>query len=179
MNDDTPNGRMPWTDERLAIFRLALSSGIGPCRYQQLRKQFGSPQDCLAGLAGMRRKDVRIASVADAEATIAAANNAGAEIMLRSDGIYPERLAQTARAPLALYYKGEASRLGDPWLVLSAPAMHPLPLAALLRRSPRIYRQQALASFLASRAASTQPPIVAHCKDFRLALSPAVSMWCR
>jgi DNA processing protein len=61
----------------------------------------------------MRRKDVSIASLFDAESTIAAANNAGAEIMLRSDDIYPERLAQTARPPLLLYYKGDASRLDD------------------------------------------------------------------
>lgn len=100
-----------WTPKRLAIFRLALSSGIGPCRYAQLLAQFGEPVAALAGLADMRRKDVRVASLKDAEAAITKAAKAGADILLRGDDLYPFRLAETARPPLALYTMGDQAIL--------------------------------------------------------------------
>ena len=81
---------------------MALSSGIGPCRYAQLLEQFGEPIAALAGLADMRRKDVRVASLKDAEAAIAKAATAGADILLRGDDASPFRLAETARPPLPL-----------------------------------------------------------------------------
>lgn len=96
-----------WSEDRLAAFRLALSSGIGPCRYAQLTDQFGAPAAALAGLADMHRKDVRIASAKDAETAIAKAEAIGADILLRGDNAYPFRLAETARPPLALYTMGD------------------------------------------------------------------------
>ena len=90
---------------------MALSSGIGPCRYAQLLEQFGEPIAALAGLADMRRKDVRVASLKDAEAAIAKAATAGADILLRGDDAYPFRLAETARPPLLLYIMGDQELL--------------------------------------------------------------------
>ncbi len=105
--------RTAWTAQRFAVFRLALSSGIGPCRFAQLLDQFGDPIAALAGLTDMRRKDVRIASHKDAEAAIAKAKAVGADILLRGDEAYPFRLAETARPPLALYNIGDQAILNQ------------------------------------------------------------------
>lgn len=69
-------------------------------------EQFGKPVSALAGLAEMRRKDVRTASVKDAEAAIAKADAVSADILLRGDEAYPFQLAETARPPLALHTTG-------------------------------------------------------------------------
>lgn len=102
-----------WTKERLAILRIALSGGVGPCRYAQLRKSHPTGVDALAALIHMRRKDVRVATEADVERTIEAAARAGADILLRGDPEYPERLAETSRPPIMLHVKGDATRLKD------------------------------------------------------------------
>lgn len=107
----TRKSNIAWTPERIAIYRLALSGGIGPCRYAQLRKRFGSAADALDGLKDMRRKDVRIASDRDVETAIAAADAAGAGVILKEDAAYPRRLAEISRPPLALYAKGDPGRL--------------------------------------------------------------------
>lgn len=90
---------------------MALSSGIGPCRYAQLLEQFGEPIAALAGLADMHRKDVRVASRKNAETAIAKAASAGADSLLRGDDAYPFRLAGTARPPLLLYPMGDQAFL--------------------------------------------------------------------
>lgn len=100
-----------WPADRRATLRLALSQGVGPCRFAQLRERFGPPTDALAGLMEMRRKDVRVASDADAEHALAAAAGAGARLILRGDADYPTRLAETARPPLLLHVIGDIDRL--------------------------------------------------------------------
>lgn len=61
----------------------------------------------------MRRKDVRVASDADAEQALAAAQNAGARLILRGDADYPTRLAETARPPLLMHVIGDVDRLEE------------------------------------------------------------------
>ena len=81
----------------LATFRLALRSGLRLCRYAQLLKQFGGSIAALVGLSGLRRRDLRIASLKDAETAIANAVTAGADILLHGDDAIPFRLAEKAR----------------------------------------------------------------------------------
>ena len=95
----------------MAMLRLALSGGLGPCRFAQLSERFGAPADALAGLIEMRRKDVRVATERDAEKTLASAKNIGAEVLLRGDAGYPDHLAQIARPPLMLFSIGDQTLL--------------------------------------------------------------------
>lgn len=108
---DTSKRRSDWTPGRLATLRLGLSGGIGPCRYAQLLDKFRNPEAALAGLIAMRRKDIAVATPADAAAAIKAAAQVGAGIVVRGDGDYPKSLAATARPPIFLYYSGALDRL--------------------------------------------------------------------
>ena len=100
VKENTLIGSATWTPERTAIYRLALSGGIGPCRYAQLRERFGSATDALAGLRDMRRKDVRSATDRDVETAVKAAADADARIVLAGDAAYPQRLAEISRPPM-------------------------------------------------------------------------------
>lgn len=94
------------------MLRLALSGGVGPCRFLQLMERFGEPAAALDGLIDMRRRDVTVASVADAARAIEAAAAVGARLLLHGDADYPARLAAIARPPLMLHAIGDAGRLG-------------------------------------------------------------------
>ena len=99
------------TAYRRATLRLALSGGVGSCRFAQLTERFGPPTDALAGLIEMRRKDVRVATEEDAEQALQAADQAGARIILKGDQDYPKRLAEISRPPLLLHCIGDAAKL--------------------------------------------------------------------
>jgi hypothetical protein len=126
----------------------------------------------------MRRKDVSIASLFDAESTIAAANNAGAEIMLRSDDIYPERLAQTARPPLLLYYKGDASRLDDRLVGIVGARNASLAARPFAEEIAADLSTAGIGIVSGLARGIDAAPIGAQCKDFRLALWLAALMPC-
>jgi len=103
----SPGSDRSWNEDRIATLRLALSAGVGPCRFAQLLDRWKAPSEALNGLADMRRKDIRVASAAEAEAAIAAADGVGAAIVLFGDPDYPARLAEISRPPIALHIKGE------------------------------------------------------------------------
>lgn len=113
MKNNTRKSHIEWSSARLATLRLALSQGVGPCRYAQLRAEFGDPEAALSGLHEMRRKDVRIATENAVDAAIDAANAFGAEIVLQDDAAYPSRLKEIARPPIALYAVGDLGRLDE------------------------------------------------------------------
>lgn len=118
MIENTTKSYGDWPADRRAALRLALSQGIGPCRYAQLLRRFGPPAEALAGLADMRRKDVALATDADAEAAATAAARAGAALILRGDAAYPRRLAEIGRPPLLLHVQGDLERIDRPMIAI-------------------------------------------------------------
>lgn len=111
MNEDTRISNEDWTPRRRAIFRLALSKGVGPCRYAQLLQKFETPEAAVVGLIDMRRRDVQVASERDVDRAIAAAAAADAHILLSGDDAYPRRLREIGRPPMNLYWRGELARI--------------------------------------------------------------------
>lgn len=100
------------------MLRLALSQGVGPCRYAQLRERHGPATEALAGLIEMKRKDIRVATDADAERALESAAKAGARPLLRGDPDYSVRLAETGRPPLLLYVRGDLAAIEGPMVAI-------------------------------------------------------------
>ena len=111
MNENATHSYTSWSEDRRATLKLALSAGVGPCRYKQLLANFGPPAKALIGLLEMRRKDVRIASDADAATAVERAAEAGARYLIVGDADYPKRLAAIARPPIALQTVGDPAPL--------------------------------------------------------------------
>ena len=107
--------RQALTDqERTDWLRLIRSENVGPVTFWHLLRHFGSAADALDGLPelsrrGGRSKPVRIASVAAAEAEIAATRKAGARLIAAQEPDYPWRLATTEDAPPLISLAGAAA----------------------------------------------------------------------
>ncbi len=107
--------RQALTDqERIAWLRLIRSENVGPVTFWHLLRHFGSAADALDALPelsrrGGRSKPVRIASVAVAEAEIAATRKAGARLIAAQEPDYPWRLATTEDAPPLISLSGAAA----------------------------------------------------------------------
>ena len=105
--------------DRLARLRLARSEGVGPRTYLRLIAHFGSAAGALAALPGMsarggRRRPLRPCPEEDAEAELAALEEAGGRMILWGDPDYPEALAAIPDPPVALSVIGDAARLAAP-----------------------------------------------------------------
>ncbi|MDE0150809.1 MAG: DNA-processing protein DprA [Rhodospirillaceae bacterium] len=101
-------------EERIAWLRLIRSENVGPVTFWHLLRHFGSAADALDALPdlsrrGGRSKPVRIASVAAAEAEIAATRKAGARLVAAQEPDYPWRLATTEDAPPLISLAGVAA----------------------------------------------------------------------
>ncbi len=107
--------RQALTDrERTDWLRLIRSENVGPVTFWHLLRHFGSAADALEALPelsrrGGRSKPVRIASVAAAEAEIAATRKAGARLVAAQEPDYPWRLATTEDAPPLISLAGAAA----------------------------------------------------------------------
>ncbi len=107
--------RQALTDrERTDWLRLIRSENVGPVTFWHLLRHFGSAADALDALPelsrrGGRSKPVRIASVAAAEAEIAATRKAGARLVAAQEPDYPWRLATTEDAPPLISLAGAAA----------------------------------------------------------------------
>ncbi len=107
--------RQALTDrERTDWLRLIRSENVGPVTFWHLLRHFGSAADALEALPelsrrGGRSKPVRIASVAAAEAEIAATRKAGARLVAAQEPDYPWRLATTEDAPPLISLTGAAA----------------------------------------------------------------------
>ena len=102
------------TDD-VARLRLIRSDNIGPVTYRQLLRRFGTAGTALAALPDLVRRgggSERIATIADAEAEIAAVTAFGGRFVFVDDADYPFLLARTESAPPALAVKGDV-RLFD------------------------------------------------------------------
>ena len=107
--------RQALTDrERTDWLRLIRSENVGPVTFWHLLRHFGSAADALDALPELSRrggqsKPVRIASVAAAEAEIAATRKAGARLVAAQEPDYPWRLATTEDAPPLISLAGAAA----------------------------------------------------------------------
>ena len=80
-----PSGITLSNEQRLAWLRLIRSENVGPATFRDLINHFGSAQAALNALPDLSRRggasrDIRAASIAEAEAEIAALDRLGARL---------------------------------------------------------------------------------------------------
>ena len=97
--------------QRLAWLRLIRSESIGPTTFRSLVNQFGGAQAAIEALpvlsrGGGRAQDIRLCSLADAEAELERAERIGAHLVAQGELGYPPALAQIDCPPPLIYVKG-------------------------------------------------------------------------
>lgn len=106
-------GPAPDNAERLARLRLARSGNVGPRTYAHLMRRFGSAGRALAALPELAARggkpDYRACPVEVAEAELAAAEKAGATMLLIGDPGYPPLLAAIDPTPPVLWVLGNGA----------------------------------------------------------------------
>lgn len=118
MTEASPAPRL--TDrQRLNWLRLIRTENVGPATFRDLVNRFGSAEtaiDALPGLAraGGSRRAIRIATVADAEAEMAAAGRMGARFVAIGEPDYPPLLRHVEHGPPLLAVLGEGDVLQRP-----------------------------------------------------------------
>ncbi len=105
-------------EEKLARIALARSSGIGPVLWSRLLRRFGTARAAHRALPGLVARggirEGRIASLAEAEREIAAAERLGARILVLGEPGYPARLAHLSDPPPVLRLRGDPALLEGP-----------------------------------------------------------------
>ena len=109
--------------ERIAWLRLARSQGIGAITVRDLIARFGNPLAALEALAevqarGKRARPLRLSTVAEAEAELAALERIGADLIARPEPNYPEALAAIEDAPPVIAVRGRTDLLTRPKVAL-------------------------------------------------------------
>jgi len=109
-------GRRLGDEQRLAWLRLIRSENVGPATFRQLLNHFGSAAAAIAGLPelsrrGGARRVPRIATVAEAEAEMAAAARAGARFAALGEADYPPMLRLIDAPPPLLAVRGDGAAL--------------------------------------------------------------------
>lgn len=97
--------------QRLAWLRLIRSENVGPATFRALVNEFGGAQAAIEALPdlsrrGGRAQEIRLGSIADAEAEIEAARVMGAHLVALGERGYPPALAQVDAPPPLIYVKG-------------------------------------------------------------------------
>lgn len=97
--------------EKVARLRLIRSENIGPITFYRLLDQFGSARIALERLPGLARKGgrskaLKIFSIADTEAEIAALQEVDAQMIFWGTSAYPPLLAHIDDAPPILFVRG-------------------------------------------------------------------------
>jgi DNA processing protein len=118
---DTSSPSSLTRNEKLARLRLIRSENVGPVTYRQLLQRFASAEEAVRALPdlarrGGARRELRVASLADAEAEWARTVAAGADFLFMGEVAYPLALAATEGAPPVLIYRGHAHLLGRPMI---------------------------------------------------------------
>ena len=108
---------------RLAWLRLWRSENIGPRTFQSLLTRYGSAEaalDALPDLVKRQRpgKPIRIASVAEVEAEMKAAEKLGARFLCRDEAGYPPLLREIDSPPAVIALRGQASVLDKPAIAI-------------------------------------------------------------
>ena len=102
--------------ERFARLRLARSGNVGPRTYAHLMRRFGTALRALAALPELAerggRPGYKPCPVDEAEREMAAAEGAGARLLLLGDPDYPRLLAAVEPAPPALWMQGDPGVFG-------------------------------------------------------------------
>lgn len=100
--------------QRRDWLRLIRSENVGPATFRELINHFGGAGEALAALPelalrGGRRKSLKVCSTEDAEAEIARARDAGAQLVALGEPGYPPWLSMIDAPPPLLYIKGDAA----------------------------------------------------------------------
>jgi len=98
-------------EDRLARLRLIRTDSVGPVTYVQLIARFGDAASAIGALGDLARRGggsaPRVATVAQAEAEIEAAERTGARHLFLGDADYPSLLGASEGAPPALIVMGD------------------------------------------------------------------------
>ncbi len=108
-------------EERIACLRLIRSENVGPVTFRELINHFGGAQAALAAVPEMSRRAgraIRICPRADAEAELARARTAGAQLLFTIEPGYPAPLAVLDAPPPLLYAKGRFELLNRPMVAV-------------------------------------------------------------
>jgi len=100
--------------ERLDWLRLARTETIGPITFYALLRRFGSAHAALEAVPQLGRRDVTVASRADAERELAALNRIGARVMCWGEPLYPKALEAVEGSPPILTLLGQPELLAAP-----------------------------------------------------------------
>jgi DNA processing protein len=103
--------------ERLAWLRLIRSDTVGPATFRDLLTHFGSADAALEAVPDLARnggKNIRLATIADAEREFAAAEAAGARFVAICEAEYPAWLRAIDSAPPLLAVRGDGGCLARP-----------------------------------------------------------------
>lgn len=105
--------------ERRDRLRLARTDGVGPVAYRELMARYRSAGRVLDALPDMARRagpgrTLRIASIAEAEAEMAAGARLGAQLIVLGEGAFPPLLAALDPPPPLIWVKGRAGLLSRP-----------------------------------------------------------------
>jgi len=95
--------------ERLAWLRLRRTRTVGPVTFAQLLQRYGSASAALAALPELARRvgrELIPGSVSAAQAELAAADRADAQLLLSAEPAYPALLREIPDAPPILYLRG-------------------------------------------------------------------------
>src|SRR5512144_494198 len=109
--------------ERRDRLRLIRSENVGPITFRRLLDRFGTAAAALSALPelarrGGRREAVRLCSVAEAEAEIAALATHGARLVVFGDLDYPPQLAAIEDAPATFAVIGDATLPSRPCIAV-------------------------------------------------------------
>jgi len=111
---DRPSG-IPLSDrQKIAWLRLIRSDNVGPATFRDLINHFGSAEAALEVLPALSRRggaarSIRIASIAEAERELEAADRFGATFLGIGEPGYPAALRRIDGAPPLLAVKGDVS----------------------------------------------------------------------
>jgi DNA processing protein len=110
-------------EERLARLRLIRSANVGPVSFFQLIEHCGDAAGALEALPelsrrGGRSKAANICAKEDAEAEMARAERAGAQLVALGEEGYPRWLALVDTPPPLLYVKAERPILDQPMIAI-------------------------------------------------------------
>jgi DNA processing protein len=97
--------------QRLAWLRLIRSENVGPATFRALVNQFGGADAAIRALPALSRRggraqDIRLCTVAEAEAELGAADRLGAHLVALGEPGYPPALAQVDAPPPLIYVRG-------------------------------------------------------------------------
>lgn len=117
-----PYGARP-NAESVSAIRLIRSENVGPVTYRELLRHFGSASAALDALPELSRRggyrsNIRICSVADAEAELDRAARFGAHLLILATAGYPAALSNLDAPPPLIYAKGDIALLQRPMVAV-------------------------------------------------------------